>query len=97
MIKHIVCFKLNDNSDNAKAETKAILLSMAGKVPQVRKIEVGTDFLGSARSYDVILQVWLDDRASLDAYQTDEYHCSVVKKYMHAHIVSSIAIDYDIE
>ena len=73
MIKHIVCFKLKDSSDERKNEAKDILLSMKGKVPQILSIEVGTDFLGSARSYDVILQVTLTDRAALDAYQADEY------------------------
>ena len=94
MIKHVVCFKLADNSDEKKA--KKILLSMAGNVPSLRGIEVGTDFLGSARSYDVILIVTLDDAAALDEYQRDEYHCSVVKKYMHAHVSSSVAVDYEI-
>lgn len=96
MIKHIVCFKLADNSEDKKQEAKAVLLSMQGNVPMLRGIEVGTDFLGSARSFDVILQVILDDRQALDEYQVDEYHCSVVKKYMHAHVEKSVAIDYEI-
>lgn len=70
---------------------------MDGNVPSLRGIEVGTDFLGSARSYDVILIVTLDDAAALDEYQRDEYHCSVVKKYMGtAHVSSSVAVDYEI-
>ena len=94
MIKHIVCFKLSDNSVSAKEETREVMMSMKGKVPQIIDIEVGIDFLASPRSYDIILQVTLDSRQALDAYQADEYHCSVVKKYMHAHISSSVAIDY---
>ena len=96
MIKHIVCFKLADKSEDKKQEAKAVLLSMQGNVPMLRGIEVGTDFLGSARSFDVILQVILDDAKALDEYQVDEYHCSVVKKYMHAHVKKSVAIDYEI-
>ena len=96
MIKHTVCFKLADNSDEKKNEAKRILMSMDGNVPTLRGIEVGTDFLGSARSYDVILTVTLDNAAALDEYQHDEYHCSVVKKYMHAHVSSSVAVDYEI-
>ena len=94
MIKHIVCFKLIDNSASAKEETRDVLLSMKGKVPQIVDIEVGVDFLSSPRSYDIILQVTLQSRQALDEYQNDEYHRSVVKKYMHAHIVSSVAVDY---
>lgn len=70
MIKHIVCFKLKDNSPQKKQEAAEKLLSMEGKVPMIKAIEVGTDFLGSERSYDVILQVTLESRKMLDAYQT---------------------------
>ena len=96
MIKHIVCFKLKDNSSQKKQEAAEKLLSMEGKVPMIKAIEVGTDFLGSERSYDVILQVKLDDTKALEEYQNDEYHCSVVKKHMHQVAQSSIAIDYEI-
>ena len=96
MIKHIVCFKLNDSSEEQKQAAKDILLSMDGNVPQIRSIEVGTDFLCSPRSYDVILQVTLDDRDALDAYQQDPYHCEVVKAYMHKNAASSVALDYSL-
>ena len=96
MIKHIVCFKLNDSSEEQKQAAKDILLSMNGNVPQIRSIEVGTDFLCSPRSYDVILQVTLDDRDALDAYQQDQYHCEVVKTYMHKNAASSVALDYNL-
>ncbi len=94
MIKHIVCFKLTDNSEQMLEKTKDILLSMQGNVPLLRGIEVGVDFLHSPRSYDIILQVLLDDAKALDDYQNDDYHCNVVKKHMHAVAESSVAIDY---
>ena len=96
MIKHIVCFKLNDSSEASKNEAKEVLMSMVGNVPTIKAIEVGTDFLCSPRSYDIILQVTLENRDALEEYQKDKYHCEVVKTYMHAHIQSSVAIDYDI-
>ena len=96
MIKHIVCFKLLDNSEEAVSKAASVLLSMKDNVPLVRDIEVGCDFLHSPRSYDVILQVWLDSASDLAAYQEDEYHCSVVKKYMHSVTKTSVAVDYEI-
>lgn len=93
MIKHTVCFKLEDNSIENCLKAKEVLLSMKGNVPTVKGIEVGIDQLHSLRSYDVILQVLVDDMDSLSEYQNDEYHCSVVKKHMHAVAVSSIALD----
>ena len=75
MIKHIVCFKLKDSADAEKA--KETLLSMEGKVPQLRSIEVGS-------------------MQALEEYQRDEYHCSVVKPFMHAVRQTSVAVDYEI-
>lgn len=95
MIKHIVCFKMKDSSTVDKAVE--VLKSMQGKVPQIIEIEVGKDFLHSARSYDIILQVTLKDNNELEAYQKDEYHCSVVKEFMHANVEKSVAIDYNID
>lgn len=94
MVRHIVLFKLKDNSQQMIDQTKQVLLSMVGKVPQIRDIEVGCDFLHSERSYDIGLIVTLDDAKALDDYQADPYHCEVVKKHMHAVRESSIAIDY---
>ncbi len=94
MIKHIVCFKLKDNSVAECEKAKEVLLSMQGKVPELRGITVGIDFLHSERSYDLILEVLLDDEAALESYQNDPYHCSVVKKHMHAIREASIAVDY---
>ena len=37
------------------------------------------------------------DKAALDAYQSDPYHVSVVKKFMHAEAESSVAVDFEIE
>lgn len=94
MIKHIVCFKLKDNSPEECKKAAEILMSMEGNVPLIRGIEVGVDFLHSPRSYDIILQVKLDDEKALDDYQRDEYHCSVVKEHMHKVAETSVAIDY---
>ena len=59
----------------------------------LRGLSVGIDFLHSERSYDIILEVLLDDRAALDAYQKDPYHCDIVKPYMHSVRSASIAVD----
>lgn len=96
MIKHIVCFKLKNNSPEECEKAKEILLSMQGKVPELRGITVGVDFLHSERSYDLILEVLLNNAAALESYQNDPYHCSVVKKHMHSVRESSVAVDYEI-
>ena len=96
MIKHIVCFKLKDNSYENCAKAKEVLLSMVGNVPMLKGITVGIDFLHSERSYDLILETLFDSKEDLDNYQKDPYHCSFVKKHMNAVRESSIAIDYEL-
>ena len=96
MIKHIVCFKLAEPSEEACLKCKEVLMSMVGNVPTIRDIEVGIDVLRSQRSYDVYLAVTVDNRDALDEYQRDEYHCGVVKKHMHAVTASSVAVDFEI-
>ncbi|MBQ7645818.1 MAG: Dabb family protein [Clostridia bacterium] len=94
MIKHIVCFKLKDNTKESKEQAKEMIMSMVGKVPMLRGLEAGTDFLCSPRSYDVILQALLDDEKALEAYQSDPYHAGVVKKYLGEAAEASRALDY---
>ena len=95
MVKHIVLFKLKDNSPENCLKAKEILLSMEGNVPQLRTIEVGVDYLHSDRSYDLALIVTVDSKDALESYQQDPYHCSVVKPYMHAVRSSSVALDFE--
>lgn len=97
MITHIVCFKLKDLTEENQLKAKEVLMGMKGNVPMIKDISVGLDFLHSARSYDVILQVKLENREKLNAYQNDPYHVNVVKKYIHEVVESSIAIDYDLD
>lgn len=94
MIKHVVCFKLLDGE--SPEEAKNVLLGMQGNVPMLKGIEVGIDLLHSARSYDVILSVLLDDMNALTEYQNDTYHVEVVKKHMHRVTKTSVAIDFEV-
>ena len=97
MIKHVVCFKLKDNSIDAKEKATNVLMSMITKVPQIWGIEVGQNVVESHRSYDLILQVVVEDLKKLEEYQNNPYHVDVVKKYMHQVIESSVAVDYEID
>lgn len=94
MVKHVVCFKFKDRKYCEKA--KEILLSMKGKVPQVRKIDVNIDELKSPRSYDIILEVWVDSWEALKEYQENEYHCDTVKAYIAGIREGGVALDYEV-
>lgn len=94
MIKHVVCFKLKDNSKENMDKTKKVLLSMRDNVALLRGIEVGANELSSNRSYDIILICLFDNFDALNDYQNDAYHVNVVKKHMHEVMESSVSVDY---
>ena len=94
MIKHVVCYKLKDNSLEKKQEVKNMLLSMVGKVEYFVDINVGLDFLGSERSYDVVLEMTFNTKEYMEKYQKDDYHFNVIKPYMKEVRVGSVSVDY---
>lgn len=96
MIVHIVLFKLNQpTTENCKA-VKDMLLSMDGKLPMLRQLEVGTDVVRSERSYDVALYSKFDSMADLQAYQVHPYHAGTVIPFMKANCAAIVAADYEI-
>ena len=96
MIKHVVCYKLKDNSLEKKEEVKNMLLSMKGKVGYFVDINVGLDFLGSERSYDIVLEMTFNSKEDMEAYQKDDYHFNVIKPYMKSVRTNSVSVDYNL-
>jgi len=95
MITHIVFFKLIHRSPESLAKARNVLMSMAGKIPQLRYLEVGVDVLHSPRSYDLALITKFDSLEDLEAYQVDPYHREEVVKYIKTVTDSSVAVDYE--
>ncbi len=100
MVKHIVLWKVVDSHgslDKTKVlqEIKSRIEGMKGVVPQIRELEVGIDFNGSAAAYDVALYSVFDDQASLDAYQVHPAH-EEVKKFVGAVTTDRAVVDYEI-
>ena len=96
MIRHIVCYKLLDNSNENKLEVQKTLLSMRGNVTMLRGMEVGIDFLASERSYDISLITTFDNLEDLADYHADPFHMTVVKEFMKGVVEKSVAVDYHI-
>lgn len=95
MITHIVLFKLAERTPEGVEKAKDLLLSMNGKVEQLRYLQVGTDVLHSERSYDVALVTKFDSLEDLQAYQVHPYHAEEVAKYMRS-VSSAVAVaDYE--
>jgi hypothetical protein len=95
MITHIVLFKLSEPSPDNLAATHAKLLSMQGKIPQLRHLEAGIDLIRSERSYDIALVTRFDSLEDLQAYQVHPYHAGEVIPHMKSVCSSIVAVDYE--
>ena len=95
MVKHILFVKMKDNSIEQCEKVKALFLSMKEQIPFLREVQVGIDYLHSQRSYDVVLELVVDDRQALEDYQKNTYHVEKVKPYIHAVRIGSATVDYE--
>jgi len=93
MIKHIVMWKLRDKSD--APALKHLLEGLNGKIPGLRRVEVGINFLESGQSDDLVLVAELENRAALDTYQAHPEHQAVLPP-VKAAAISRHVVDYDI-
>jgi hypothetical protein len=96
MIVHIVLFKLKEPTAENSSAVRDRLLSMDGKLPMLRHLEVGVDVIRSERSYDVALYTKFDNLADLQAYQVHPYHADTVVPFMKANCAAIVAADYEI-
>ncbi|MBT1070628.1 Dabb family protein [Pelotalea chapellei] len=95
MITHIVLFKLKECSQEGVAAVHGKLLSMQGKIEQLRHLEAGADIIRSERSYDVALVTRFDSLEDLQAYQVHPYHAGEVIPLMRSLCSSIVAVDYE--
>ena len=94
MITHIVLFKLKERTPEGIEKAKEILLSMEGKVEQLRHLEVGIDLIHSERSSDISLFTKFDSLEELQAYQVHPYHANEVAAYMKSVSSAVTTADY---
>lgn len=95
MITHIVLFKLADPSPENLASTRDKLLSMQGRIAQLRHLEAGIDVIRSERSYDIALLTRFDSLDDLQEYQVHPYHAGEVIPHMKSVCSSIVAVDYE--
>ncbi|WP_414470182.1 Dabb family protein [Methanobacterium sp. ACI-7] len=94
MIIHIVMFKLNDNGEESAKKAKDMLLSLEGKIEELKHIEVGRDITHSDRSYDMVLLTKFESVEGLKSYQVNPLHVEVAE-YLVSASESIIAVDYE--
>jgi hypothetical protein len=95
MISHIVFFKLTEPTSEALTMARDKLLSMQGRIPQLRHLEAGIDVIRSERSHDIALVTQFDSLDDLQAYQIHPYHAGDVAPFMKSMCSSVVVVDYE--
>lgn len=96
MVKHIVMFKLTEKNQENLDQAITALNSLKGNIETLKFLELGTDFLSSERSYDIVLTAFFDDHEGLKAYASHKNHLPVIEK-IRSLCSSSIVVDYETE
>ena len=79
MVKHIVMFKLKEKTPGNLAPLASALNGMTGKIESLKFLEVGENFKGSERSFDLVLTTHFENPDGLDAYSKHEIHQPVIQ------------------
>lgn len=94
MVRHIVMFKLaTKNQENLEKAVKT-LEDLRGTIESLKYLEVGVDYYGSERSYDIVLITHFDNNEGLESYRHHPNHVPVIKT-MRELCSSSISVDYE--
>lgn len=96
MVKHIVMFKLNEKTPENLAQLTSALTGMKGKIETLKFLEVGQDFNGSERSFDLVLTTHFDNRGGLETYAGHEVHQPVIQ-LARSLCSQTVVVDYESE
>ena len=100
MVKHIVAWRLKDPAlGRGKAENarlmKEKLEALRGRIPGLRRLEVGLDFSAGENSSDIVLVTDFESRAALAAYMIHPEHQAVVA-FVSQIVAERRLVDYEI-
>lgn len=99
MVKHIILWQLKEEltaeeKERVKAEIKAGLESLQGKIPGLIDIKVNTNGLASSNA-DLMLDSSLEDEASLKGYAVHPEHVKVADGKVRPFTKTRICLDYE--
>jgi hypothetical protein len=99
MINHVVLFKLkNYDSESEKqnviSSIEDALLSLSGKIKELKHIEVGVNYELAAKSYDICLITHFETVSDLDIYRVHPDHVKV-GELIGQHAVQRAAVDFE--
>lgn len=94
MIKHIVLFKLKDNSPEQVNKTIAVLQGLKGKVEQLADLHIGRNTVETPRSFDISLEATFRSPEDLQGYQVHPEHLKVIEHISEVREAQAV-VDYE--
>jgi hypothetical protein len=99
MINHVVLFKLKkydseSEKQNVIGNIEDALLSLSGKIKELKHIEIGVNYELAAKSYDICLISHFDTVEQLDIYRIHPEHLKVAE-LIGQHAVERAAVDFE--
>ncbi len=99
MVKHVILWKLKDlpeaEASTVKANIKAHLEALAGKIPGLLEIKVYTDGLDTS-NVDVMLDSSFESEAALKGYAVHPDHVAVADTYVRPFTATRSCLDFTI-
>ncbi len=94
MVKHVVFFKLQDNSQKNKESVRDKIMNMKGKIEELKHIEVGINFSPEERAYDLVLISEFESKKDLKSYAVHPLHVKVIEFLKSINTVTKV-VDYE--
>ena len=99
MINHVVLFKLKEYASESEKQNmigviEDALLSLSGKIAELKHIEVGVNYELAAKSYDMCLFTHFETVEQLDAYRIHPEHL-IVAELIGQHAVERATVDFE--
>ncbi len=94
MIRHIVFFKLKNNSQENKQKVKNIIEPLKEKIDVIRFYQVGINFSSEDRAYDLALVSDFDTQEELYRYAKHPEHLKVIEQLKQEGIQTKV-VDFE--
>ncbi len=94
MIRHIVFFKLEDNSVEEKEAIKREIERLKNLIDVIRYYQVGINFSKEDRAYDLALISDFDSKDDLKIYASHPEHLKVINSLKSKNITTKV-VDFE--
>lgn len=94
MVKHVVMWRLHQNSTENRETIKDLLTSLPGLIPALKSLEVGENFNPSPFAYDLALITTHADKADLEKYQKHPEHVMVARRITEL-VKDRVVVDFE--